>query len=396
MRVKCKYNATFKTPHSYHSGRNPRKGEHFNRHCPNPDLINKYLSSTSNAPSHLTKESSICSTCYKYFKMIDKKAQEEMASDDTVSKEQRNVAINAALVPIHAKQTSIYSRRESATMSEYLDYVVCIMCTYVGEKMKVDEAMLLPKLHKYFTSKVYANQHAFANVSVCEHDVPSSRWLISHLHLNFENMLEMQCRHRRYGTLLYHKHCDLIQALSSALGKGEIKCEHMNKPPVEVTQQVPSLKDQIQNVARHLNKKLHELGTTQRELFNECPHISTFNLSDIWSNISEELVTFLSLITQPVRHRRRKLFDNTLPLEHHTYTKNVRLFYAVCVLTFCTNSYFSAPMHVLVTEAVLCHGGTQELVAILNRLGAAACLDTVNRLATHVVKKGYQMVYYLI
>lgn len=141
--------------------------------------------------------------------------------------------------------------------------------------MKVDEAMLLPKLHKYFTSNINANQHAFANVSVCEHDVPSSRWLISHLHLNFENMLEMQCRHRRYGTLLYHKHCDLIQALSSALEKGEIKCEHINKPPVEVTQQEPSLKDQIQNVARHLNKKLNELGTTQRELFNECPHSIT-------------------------------------------------------------------------------------------------------------------------
>lgn len=55
-----------------------------------------------------------------------------------------------------------------------------------------------------------------------------------------------------------------------------------------------------------------------------------------------------------------------------------------CV-SFCTNSYFSTPRHVLVTEAVLCHGGTQEL-AILNRLGAAACLDTANRLATHTVK----------
>ena len=39
------------------------------------------------------------------------------------------------------------------------------------------------------------------------------------------------------------------------------------------------------------------------------------------------------------------------------------------------------------TETVLCHGGIQELVRILNRLGAAACLDTVNRLATHVVKR---------
>ena len=39
------------------------------------------------------------------------------------------------------------------------------------------------------------------------------------------------------------------------------------------------------------------------------------------------------------------------------------------------------------TEAVLCHGGTLELVRILNRLGAVASVETVNRLATHVVQK---------
>ena len=52
--------------------------------------------------------------------MIDRMAEEEMASDDTISKEQRNVAIDAALLPIYAKQTSIYSRRESATMSIWI------------------------------------------------------------------------------------------------------------------------------------------------------------------------------------------------------------------------------------------------------------------------------------
>ena len=30
----------------------------------------------------------------------------------------------------------------------------------------------------------------------------------------------MICKHEKYGTLLYHKQCDLLKALSSALGKG--------------------------------------------------------------------------------------------------------------------------------------------------------------------------------
>ncbi len=46
-----------------------------------------------------------------------------------------------------------------------------------------------------------------------------------------------------------------------------------------------------------------------------------------------------------------------------------------------------APLHVALTESIICHGGTQELVRILNRVGAAASLDTVNRLATKVVTK---------
>ena len=30
----------------------------------------------------------------------------------------------------------------------------------------------------------------------------------------------MICKHDKYGTLLYHKQCDLVKALSATLGKG--------------------------------------------------------------------------------------------------------------------------------------------------------------------------------
>ena len=56
------------------------------------------------------------------------------------------------------------------------------------------------------------------------------------------------------------------------------------------------------------------------------------------------------------------------------------------MLQFSTNNTCSAPFHIPLTEAVLCHGGTLKLVRILNRLGAVASIDTVNRLATHVVQ----------
>ena len=42
------------------------------------------------------------------------------------------------------------------------------------------------------------------------------------------------------------------------------------------------------------------------------------------------------------------------------------------------------PFHFLLTEAILCQGGSLELVKLFNRVGAAACIETNSRLATQV------------
>ena len=84
--------------------------------------------------------------------------------------------------------------------------------------------------------EIYANIGPFSksvhvHVHVCQSDIPTTRWLLSRLHLYFDNMLEVQCRHRRYGTLVYHNSCDLVQALSSALGKSDTKTKNTNNEP---------------------------------------------------------------------------------------------------------------------------------------------------------------------
>ena len=109
-----------------------------------------------------------------------------------------------------------------------------------GEQMKADEAILLPKMHKDFVQEIYANIGPFSNsvhvhVHVCQSGIPTTRWLLSRLHLYFDNMLEVQCRHRRYGTLVYHNSCDLVQALSSALGKSDTKTKPTNNEPCTFT-----------------------------------------------------------------------------------------------------------------------------------------------------------------
>ena len=44
-----------------------RRGEKFNRHCPEPELINNYINCISSEQLQLTADSILCYPCYKYF-----------------------------------------------------------------------------------------------------------------------------------------------------------------------------------------------------------------------------------------------------------------------------------------------------------------------------------------
>ena len=369
-------------------GGRPKRGDRFNRHCPNPGIVNSVLTTVTNETSGLTKESIICTACYKYFKVMIKNVQEGRfgaSSECGETKRERNQNIEFIITELDNVQVSIYNRRETVTIGE------CIIGKYVGEKMKEDEAMLLPNLYRDFIHELHAHKTVFPQVCVCNNEIPTSRWFLSHLHAHFENVLEVQCRHKRFGTLLYHKSCDLIHALSLALGRTETREEKTKMPDLgkSVTELQPSLPQQMNTVAVYLNNKLHQRAKVLKQSFEEAPEsIANLNITVALDEADTELLTFLSKLTQPVRHSRRKLFESSpMQMDQSSHTRNVRLYFALSVLVFCTNATCSSPLHVLITEAVLCHGGTQQLVRILNRLGAAACLDTVNRLATQVVEK---------
>ena len=88
-------------------------------------------------------------------------------------------------------------------------------------------------------------------------------WLLSQLCTCFEGSIEVQCRQKQYGTYIYHKHCDFIQALSTALEKNQqssassATCE----PHALHTHAVLCIKEQTSNVALFLNSKLHDQDT---------------------------------------------------------------------------------------------------------------------------------------
>ena len=109
------------------------------------------------------------------------------------------------------------------------------------------------------------------------------------------------------------------------------------------------------------------------------------DLSSLLDNTDECLLNFIQLVTMPIRDGRRKLFTgHSSPV---TQDNKMRHLYILCLLLFNTNSSCYMPMHFVLTEAILCYGGSMELVKLFNRFGMVSSLDTNNRIATYIVQK---------
>ena len=62
------------------------------------------------------------------------------------------------------------------------------------------------------------------------------------------------------------------------------------------------------------------------------------------------------------------------------HVKRVRLAYLLCVVLFCaTSGHCSVPLHILLADFIDASGGSSELISVLNKLGAVASADTLNR-----------------
>ena len=112
--------------------------------------------------------------------------------------------------------------------------------------------------------------------------------------------------------------------------------------------------------------------------------LTTFNVERFMSSIDPSILKMVVLLTRSCRSSRKPI--NTL-ISELPHTKKLRCFYCVCVMLFCTNNQCSMLAHILLTDIVDSHGGTTELIRILNRLGAVASNDTHARYMETIVEK---------
>ena len=194
--------------------------------------------------------------------------------------------------------------------------------------------------------------------------------------------------------MLLYKHCDLLVVLSNALGKPSTIQRHAqtsndilkNQHKQDLEKCSHTLGEDTMQVAQYLNGKLHTQAKKYSSHYNQNPdEYLTMDIDQLIDGVDETLMGFIQELTKPIRDSRRTLFGTgEVDMKRH------RHFYALCLLLFNTNRMCNMPFHFGLTEAILCHGGSTELVRLFNKLGIVSSLDTNSRIATSIVERRFK------
>ena len=141
------------------------------------------------------------------------------------------------------------------------------------------------------------------------------------------------------------------------------------------------LSQQIKSIEEHLNDKVHVLSTS---LVNEAQESTGINF-DLDAFINSDLWDALKLLTQSSNERAGRKHKDT-----YIYEEKIRLTYLVSVIAFCASGgHCSIPLHVLLADYIEANGGSEKVITVLNRLGAVASIEPLNR---HIMKVSVQRV----
>ena len=221
----------------------------------------------------------------------------------------------------------------------------------VAAEIKCNHALLMTSVYNEFLQTI---KNCFKTCSVI--NPPSIRWVLAQIVLKLSPHLSFVCKVKREGTILYRNNGDIMCALSHSLAENKShNC--------------------FSNTTSMVNNLLHEQSNSFTQQYKgHYQTLSEMSLDNIIASTNPELWKFLTQLTQSKRQRQRRSLSFS---SHDVHT--VRTLYCLCVLLFTTNPQCCVPIHLPLTDLILCHGGTTELVTVLNRFGAVASADTHSR-----------------
>ena len=340
------------------------------RVCSKPALIEQYLKENTEFDCQISDQDRVCYACYRSH-LITLQQSDNFSSDEDLKQ----------LITTLSEQ--VQKPCEVKSIQKAIDIAMKRVAIIVGKELLDGNVLLLPSVHDVFC--VCASEIIRANnLKGDPTKFVTSRWILSNLKVSLQGHIAYNCKIRKYGTLIYRPHSDLLPALAQALwklrnaradnlaDKSDITCETSNVSPDSTA-------------FDDLNSRIHSQIRTLLTNDTTSPfEYDSVDIDKLIADTDEKLWEAICLLTRSVSERRgkSKACDPTSAIYH---TKKVRRFFLLCMLLFCTDDRCSLPLHTLVTDIVDSQGGSALLVKILNRLGVCSSIDTLYRFIQHKV-----------
>ena len=275
----------------------------------------------------------------------------------------------------------------SVSEKSYIEWNLWKLSLYLAKLLLNDEAMLLPQLFILFQQHTIDNVHKLSNVTKGKKkSIPTQRWFLSSISNLLGDHLGVICKTKKYGTLLFRKNGDILKALSNALGKAQKDCTAVELGSLGKTGKKNRFSDSCivescYALNERINMQIKALIQAYQGNFSAC---SDFNADSFIQQLDPLLYQCIQVLTTPTRDRRRFF---SCELQFQPGNKTIKQLYCLSTIFYVTNHKCSMPLQYLLADALLCLGGSTELLKIFNRIGAVASLDTHDRVATSAVIK---------
>ena len=328
------------------------------RHCPNPVIIEEHYRTHTDFTCSITTDDPICITCYKSHLMI--------LQDKSVS---RDEDLRELLDNLEGRAQQQHSD------TDVIEAAKIQLAITVGHALLQQDVMLLPEAYRMFCST--SARLSTARGIPTNSNLPTKRAIQSYLLSALGHHLSYTCKQRRTGVLLYRTGGDLLITITKLLEK-----EKTNDVTTEKSMEEPVHSDE--HIYDSMTTAIHQqIGKFIADNKEKPYDVSELNFEKEIAALDPRLWQMMCSLTRSVS----EISGKSACSSHHDKLRNIRRFYCLCVMFFCTDSRCSTPMHVLLTDIVDSHGGSNELIKVLNRVGAIASLDTRDRAILPVIKK---------
>jgi len=163
----------------------------------------------------------------------------------------------------------------------------------------------------------------------------------------------------KFGTILYRKGIDPLVSLSWALSA--ITYFKANNHDTKAATNTPEDKIILHEAGYMVNDLIHN-EIEKQSLNKKSDDLSVFNIDTQLQSVNPLLLEFMTSITASVCKRKQ---NSTKESDHSKHVQKIRIYFALCLLQYCTNPSQPTPFHILISDVVEVCGGSRMLLNIL-------------------------------